>query len=124
MTAFPKPRPHILIKREQRAAKTALDTQERKACHVRSGGRCEVVEVLPQPERSLLIVTRCKGRAVHNHHLISGVGRRNVGVSVLASHRIDCCQRCHQDIEAGLLVPADRDHATVAGEVQYERRYL
>src|SRR6185436_6031789 len=86
LTAFPKPRPHILIKREQRAAKTALDTQERKACHVRSGGRCEVVEVLPQPERSLLIVTRCKGRAVHNHHLISGVGRRNVGVSVLASH--------------------------------------
>jgi hypothetical protein len=119
---FAKGRPHILTKREQKAALKAEDDAERQRCHVRSGMRCEVQEVIPKPEDSLIVTKRCKGKVVHNHHLIGGVGKRNVGPSLFAEHRLDTCQKCHQDIEAEILVPADRDRATDAATVTYERR--
>jgi hypothetical protein len=119
---FAKGRPRILEKRETKSALTAKDNAERKKCHLRSGMRCEVKEVTPKPEQSLIVTKRCKGKAVHNHHLKGGVGRRNVGDSILAAHRIDTCQKCHQDIEAEILVPANRDHAEDALKVTYKRR--
>lgn len=121
---FPKPRPHVLVKREKKAAMTAEDTRQRKLCHLRSGGRCEVIEVIAKPEQSAIVKKRCKGKAVHNHHLIGGVGRKNVGVSILADHRIDCCIRCHQDIEAEILIPSHRDDCFDAKTVTYERKDL
>lgn len=119
---IPKGKPHILIKREMKSALVAKDNAERKKCHLRSGMRCEVKEVIPKPEESLIVTKRCKGKVVHNHHLKGGNGRRNVGDSILAEHRLDTCQKCHQDIEAELLVPANRDHQYDAAKVTYERR--
>lgn len=119
---IPKPRPRVLEKRKAKADLKAEDDRQRKRCHARSGGRCEVNEVIPQPWESTIVTKRCKGKAVHNHHLIGGVGRRNVGPSILAEHRIDTCQKCHQDIEAEILVPADRDKEQDAATVTYERR--
>lgn len=119
---FPKPKPYVLVKREKKAQIEALDRQERKKCHQRSLGRCEVIEEIAKPEQSALLKVRCKGRAVHNHHLIGGVGRRNVGKSVLFTHRIDTCTKCHQDIEAEILQPANRDKAEDAATVTYVRR--
>lgn len=119
---FSKGKPHILTKREKKAAVTAEDTKQRERCHARSGWRCEVWEVIPRPESSAIVTKHCKGKVVNNHHLIGGHGRRNVGKSILAEHRIDVCQKCHQDIEAEILVPADRDKAELAATVQYERR--
>lgn len=117
-----KPTPRILEKRAKKAALKAEDDRQRNRCHARSGGRCEVNEVIPKPEQSLIVTKRCKGRVVNNHHLMGGNGRRNVGPSILAEHRIDTCQKCHQDIEAEILVPADRDKAEDAATVTYERR--
>lgn len=119
---FPKPKPYVLVKRERKASVKTEDDRQRAICHARSGLRCEVQEVIPRPDQSLFVIRRCKGRVVHNHHLIGGNGKRNVGVSILAEHRLDCCLRCHQDIEAGILVPADRDCAELAAKVIYERR--
>ena len=119
--AFPKPRPRILEKREAKAALAAKDCAERKLCKLRSGGRCEVVTQTAKPECSALVIMRCKRAAVHNHHLLGGVGRRNRGESVLAIHRLDTCRECHQEIEAELLQPADRDLQHLAHRVQYER---
>lgn len=117
-----KPRPRILEKREQKAKLKTEDDRQREICHARSGLRCEVQEVIPRPEHSLFFLKRCKGRVVHNHHLIGGNGRRNVGKSILAEHRMDTCQKCHQDIEGGILVPADQDYAEIAAKVTYCRR--
>lgn len=119
--AFPKPRPRILEKREKKAALDALDRQQRKLCKLRSGGRCEVVTQTPRPESSAMMVTRCKRSAVHNHHLLGGVGRRNRGESIYAIHRLDTCRECHQEIEAELLQPVDRDLQHLAAKVRYER---
>lgn len=119
---FAKGKPHILVTREKKADLKAKDDFERNRCHQRSGMRCEVNEVIPQPERSLIVTKRCKGRVVHNHHLIGGIGRRNVGPSLLSEHRLDTCKKCHQDIEHEILVPADLDKAQDAATVTYERR--
>lgn len=117
-----KPIPRVIEKRKKKADLEAEDRRQRNLCHVRSGGRCEVREVLLMPEASAIVTKRCKGRAGHNHHLLGGVGRRNIGPSLLAAHRLDTCLRCHQDIEAEILVPANRDHETDALLVTYERR--
>lgn len=119
---FAKGKPHILTKREEKAKLKAEDDRQRELCHVRSGWRCEVQEVIPKPEASLIVTKRCKGKVVHNHHLIGGNGKRNVGDSIFAEHRLDVCQKCHQDIEGEILVPADRDKAEAAATVTYERR--
>lgn len=119
---FAKPRARVLEKREAKAALDAEDARQRKLCHKRSGMRCEVIEVNLKPEDSAIVCLRCKGHVSHNHHLIGGRGKRNVGDSILAKHRLDTCTRCHQDIHAGILSPVPcpvdgpplyRDAATV-----------
>lgn len=120
--AFPKGKPHILEKREKKSALDAKDQAERKKCHLRSGMRCEVIEEISKPEQSAIVKKRCKGRVVNNHHLIGGVGKRNKGKSILCEHRLDTCARCHAEIEAEVLQPADRDKAEDAATVTYVRR--
>ena len=91
--AFPKGPPRVLDRREKKASLEQRDRAERATCHQRSGMRCEIV----------INGQRCKGRVTENHHILSGVGRRNYGESLLAKWRVDVCQRCHQDIGARLL---------------------
>ena len=116
---FAKPRPHLLVKRERKAAKDAQDRAERKVCHLRSGGRCEVIIVTHTPEASAIVTKRCKRSARHNHHLLGGVGRRNVGASLLAAHRLDVCPDHHREIEDGIVEPYVFDEAHDAATVKY-----
>lgn len=120
---IPKPRPRRLEKDERKAKVTAEDTRQRKRCHVRSGGRCEVIFAHFRPEASEIRYVQCRGRALHNHHLMGGNGRRNVGVSILAEHRLDTCSKCHGDIGDGLLKPMleDDDYRFSAALVRYVR---
>ena len=117
--AIPKPRPRLLEKRERKAALNAQDRAERKICHLRSGGRCEVIIITHKPEASAIEQKRCKRIARHNHHLLGGVGRRNVGASILAAHRLDCCPEHHREIEDGILEPYVLDEAYDAATVRY-----
>jgi len=116
MTSFacPKPRPRLLEKRAAKAAVEKQDRAERKICRLRSGGRCEVVEVGAQARR-------CARRASQNHHLKGGIGRRNKGASILALHRIEVCDRCHAEITNHVLVPVYREFCEAAATVCYER---
>lgn len=107
--ACPKPLPHSGVVKERRAALAATDRRQRKLCRLRSGGRCEVVTETARPEASALLVDRCKQKATMNHHLIGGRGARNVGVSILATHRIDVCRFHHDWIHAALLQPTNED---------------
>lgn len=118
---FPKPKPHLLAKRKAKAELESQDRAERKKCHIRSGGRCEVVEITFRPESSAVYTKRCARRASQNHHLKGGIGRRNRGASILAEHRLDVCDRCHQEITGNVLVPVNRECAEDAATVRYER---
>lgn len=116
---IPKPRPKLLDKRQAKADVDRIDRQERVRVRARSGGRCEVrcydwgaQQFLP-----------CSRRAAENHHLISGIGRRNRGRSILAAHRLDVCKQCHEEITGKVLVPCvEQAKAECAATVRYERR--
>lgn len=105
MTAFPKPRPKLLEQRKARAALAAQDRRERMKCRLRSGGQCEV-RVRVDIFQGGFFVRRCERQASQNHHLIGGSGRRNKGRSILAAHRLDVCDQCHQNITRHILGPA------------------
>lgn len=118
MLGFPKPSPKLLDKRQQAADLARIDREQRAICRVRSGGHCEVLVVLPWGP-----VTRCDRRATENHHLLGGIGRRNKGRSLLAAHRLDVCQPCHEEITGHVLVPCvEQQDAERADSVRYERR--
>lgn len=103
--AFPKPRPRLLEKRQAKADLLKIDREERQKCHVRSGGRCEVLEVQMRPEESAVVAVRCKGRATQNHHLLGGRGRRNNTESICSDRRLDVCASCHTEITNHILTP-------------------
>lgn len=69
------------------------------------------------------VVVRCRHRAVGEpHHLISGIGRRNVGRSILAAHKIAVCKKCHAEIHGHVLKIACGDARRYdARTVYYER---
>lgn len=119
--AFPKPMPKLLEKRAKHAAIETQDKAERKKCHLRSAGQCEVVEVTFRPESSAIYTKRCARRASQNHHLIGGSGKRNKGKSILACHRLDTCDRCHQEVTHKVLVPVNGEEREWAVKVKYER---
>jgi hypothetical protein len=65
----------------------------------------------------------CQRVASENHHLKYGSGRRNVGTSALARHRLQVCQSCHREITGHVLVPCVEEAlAECAATVRYERR--
>lgn len=111
-----KPGPKRLEKKRADGTTKTRDQEERDICHTRSGRRCEVIEVTSRG------AVRCVRRALENHHLIGGIGKRNRGRSILAAHRLDTCKTCHDDITGNVLVPAvSQAEAEVAATVKYKR---
>lgn len=80
--AFPKPLPQFLEREERRLCQQARERRENTAVRKRSGGRCEVV----------LGGTRCRKPGREVHHLLGGHGRRGRGVSVRATHKVQCVE--------------------------------
>lgn len=110
---YAKPRPKLLDKRQKASQIGEIDRRQRSLCHQRSGMKCEVFTELG----------RCGRRVSENHHLIGGIGRRNRGKSLLAAHRLDCCDRCHSDITGHVLVPVGTpEERESAALVRFERR--
>lgn len=127
MNAVPKPRPSLLSKREAKAAVNAEDRAENAKVKHRSGGQCEVIDVVlyRRDERQLhtapQYARRCRLRASQYHHLISGIGRRNVGDSIKAEHKLHVCDRCHEDIHGHVLKPTNESERYDAATVRFER---
>jgi hypothetical protein len=123
--AQPKPKPHRLVKRAAKAKIETKDRKEREKCHDRSGGRCEVVvrcyTGLTFDGEAGYVDVRCHQRATENHHLIGGIGRRNVGRSILAAHRLDVCHQSHEEIGARVIVPITGCDHLSADTVRYVR---
>lgn len=107
--AFPKGRTPALAKQDKQAALEAQDKKENQKAKKRAKGFCEVVDVYG----------RCARKDVHTHHLLGGMGRRNRGVSVLASMKIRVCQTCHNEIHAKILKPTTEKHD--AATVRFRR---
>lgn len=102
MVGFQKPRPAALEKADRRKALVKRDLSENAKVRERSQGRCEV-EVLYRGGGAVECA-RCERRAVHVHHLIGGMGKRGIGRSALAKHKVHACERCHSDIHGHVLV--------------------
>ena len=111
-----KPRPKLLDKRDARADVSKEDRAENAKVKQRSGGRCEVSELVRS--RS---VFRCHLRGSQIHHLISGIGRRNVGRSIKAEHKLHTCDRCHEEIHGHVLKPVNETERYDAATVRYVR---
>jgi hypothetical protein len=123
MSALAKPRPKLLDKRDAKAKTAKLDREENAKVKQRSGGQCEVRTVADYSPRSTWHSNfkRCPFRASHTHHLISGIGRRNVGKSILAAHKLHVCERCHEEIHGHVLKPVNDYEREDAATVRYER---
>lgn len=120
-----KPRPKLLDRQDVARENKATDRTENAKVKKRSGGRCEValpMFIFHDTNVATLTLTRCERRAAHVHHLISGIGRRNRGVSILAEHKLHVCAKCHREIHGHVLNPqnatAEREAAST---VTYER---
>ena len=112
---FPKARPKLLDQRDRKVVLAALDRVEIMKVKQRSGGRCEVLELLCGWTHQ----RRCPRRASQVHHLKAGIGRRNRGDSILSTHRLHTCDRCHLEITGRVLQPIGpgrEDAATVVYE--------
>lgn len=114
-----KPRPKLLEQRETKAAISTQDRAENAKVKQRSGGQCEVQMLWISPSETF--PKRCPLRASHVHHLISGIGRRNRGVSILAAHKLHVCERCHSEIHGHVLKPINATEREAAATVRYER---
>jgi hypothetical protein len=99
----PKPKPSVLVRREQQAARAAAIRAVRAAVWRRDGGRCRA----------------CNGRrrGRHLHHL----RYRSCGGPWTTTNCLVVCAECHQDLHAGLLV-ATGVNANTPGGVRFERR--
>ncbi len=114
---YAKPRPHALVRADKQRARKAKDEAENRKVRQRSGGQCERVE-----EINPAIWRRCARRASQVHHLIGGIGRRNIAEgSVLAAHKLRVCDLCHGDITQHILVPAPGCNRERASYVRYMR---
>jgi hypothetical protein len=118
----PKPKPALLAKRERASDLARIDKVVSARVRARAEGRCEVrIAVTDVPWGGSV---RCTRRAAPgNHHLIGGSGRKNIGRSRLAAHRLAVCRRCHEEITGHVLQPlgtvAERESAAT---VIYARR--
>lgn len=117
MTPIPKPRPKMLDKRKAKADVDAEDRRENAKMKKRSGGRCEVVVISATYRQPW----RCPRRAFHPHHLISGIGRRNVGKSIKSEHKLHVCEACHDEIHGRVLKPENDVHRYEATKVRFIR---
>lgn len=91
---FPKGRPRRLDKDAAKAERAQFDQAQSAEAKRRAGGRCEIF-VVGQG--------RCEKRDLHTHHMISGIGRRALGVSAKAIHKQRVCADCHRLITGHVL---------------------
>lgn len=121
MTACPKPRPKLLDKRQAKATVRAVDTDENAKVRARSLGHCEVRTAFYANGKLAKSSWICPKRAAHIHHLISGIGRRNIGDSIKAAHKLHVCELHHTEIHGHVLKPTDEATRYKAATVRYER---
>jgi hypothetical protein len=120
--AYPKTRVKALEKADKAKAIEAQDRTENAKARKRAKGRCERVEVVNASivvGKGDVVEVRCHRKDVHTHHLLSGIGRKNIGRSILASAKIRVCEKCHSDIHARILVPTTSTDE--AASVRYRR---
>ena len=89
---FPKPEPQRRVTRRKRMDHAQFQREQRAKVLDRSEGRCEIWE----------LGVRCGFPADEVHHLIGGIGRRNVGDSALATHLVATCRQHHRDVHDGV----------------------
>lgn len=118
MSTLAKPRPKLLDKRDAKALRADIDRKENAKVKARSGGRCEVQTLKYFHHGGS---QRCPLRASQVHHLISGIGRRNIGRSIEAPHKLHVCDRCHNEIHGHVLKPVNQYEREHAATVKYER---
>lgn len=118
MHPVPKPRPQLLATRERKSQIAAQDRAENAKVKARSKGQCEV---RTRVGVRTVMVPRCYRRAAHIHHLKSGIGRRNVGDSVLSKCKLHVCELHHSEIHGHVLKPTDEATRYDAATVVYER---
>jgi hypothetical protein len=89
---YPKPTPS-----KRKHPDAALDTRESAKVRKRSGGQCEVREVLELGGwlGPAGMPVRCQRAATQVHHMIGGNGKRGRGISALAIHKQHMCDACH-----------------------------
>jgi hypothetical protein len=61
----------------------------------------------------------CTRKDAHTHHLLSGIGRKNIGRSILASAKIRVCESCHTQIHSRILQPTTA--TTEAATIRFRR---
>jgi hypothetical protein len=113
---FPKSRVKALEKADKAAALATQDKKESAKAKRRAKGMCEAWS--PCPVGGFMV--RCYRKDTQTHHLISGIGRRNKGKSILAEHKLRICDQCHADIHAKVLQPTT--DTTEAAKVRYRRQ--
>jgi hypothetical protein len=92
--------PKALEKAKRTKDRLDIDAEENKAVKARSKGQCEVVWFGKKAKR----VKRCERRAAPGvHHMYGGSGVRARGKSLLAKHKQDVCQECHDLITSKVL---------------------
>jgi hypothetical protein len=120
--AYPKTRVRALDKADKAKAIEAQDRTENAKAKKRAKGRCERVEVVNASivvGKGDVVEVRCHRKDVHTHHLLSGIGRKNIGRSILASAKIRVCEKCHSDIHARILQPTTS--TTDAAAIRFRR---
>ena len=93
--ALPKGRPVSVLKDERTRRRQSIDERENEKVKARSKGQCEIVFADKQ---------RCRRRALHVHHLLSGIGVRGRGPSALAENKLHVCETDHRHIHGRVLV--------------------
>jgi hypothetical protein len=106
---FPKSRPVALERTEKRRTIASKDDAENAKARKRAKGQCEVRTVLNSVGRKSQAV-RCEAKDTQTHHLKGGIGRRNVGDSILAEHKLRVCEKCHTAITGNVLQPTTAKH--------------
>lgn len=117
--AIPKPRPRALEKQDRTKRKKATDDKETAKVKKRSGGQCELKEVVLLTEGPKAYYKRCVRRASETHHLLGGTGRRGVKESALAKNKLHLCGICHDLVTRHILQGSWTDVNDRAGTITF-----
>jgi hypothetical protein len=113
--AFPKSRVKALEKQDKDRELATQDEKENKKARKRAKGQCEVQVLLVNVVGRKQMAIRCTWKDSQTHHLLSGIGRRNKGASILADWKLRVCDQCHAEITGKILKPttAEADAHTI-----------
>ena len=105
--ALPKGQTKADAKATRDKLRQKIDRAENAKVKARSGGRCEVMVVSEKATVGPWTFGgggMCQRRSVPGvHHMIGGWGKRARGKSLLADHKQDVCQQCHDLITSHRL---------------------